>query len=93
MTASSASPLRAVLSAVSAGATTREELRRKVSYPDDVIDAALDHLIRTGRVATQPLTMGCVSTSCGGCPVAAKCSSAAVKESQSLPVSTATCQS
>jgi hypothetical protein len=83
--ARSTGPLAEVLAAVASGANTRVEVRRRVDYPDDVVDAALDHLIRTGRVVDQPLTVGCVSSGCGGCPIATRCG-------QSLPVSTATCQ-
>jgi hypothetical protein len=75
-----------VFDAVTAGATTRAAVRRKVDFPNDVVDAVLDHLIRTGRVFAQPPTLDCASTSCGGCPLATG------ERCQSLPVSTVTGQ-
>lgn len=86
MSAPSDGPLQAVWSAVARGVTTRVELRRSLDFPDDVIDAALDHLVRSGQVAIQPLAVGLPTGNCGGCPLATR------KVCQSLPVSTGTCQ-
>lgn len=79
-------PLQAVRAELARGVTTRAQLRRALDFPDDVIDAVVDHLIRTGGVGVQRLAVGCAIASCGGCPLASR------KVCQSLPVSTGTCQ-
>ena len=63
-------PLIAVLNAFSQGASTRDAARRMSGLPDDVVDAAVDHLVRTGRLALLPLASGCLAGGCGGCPIA-----------------------
>lgn len=63
----SAAPLRAVLDAFAAGAHTRAELARATGLRPDVVDAALDHLVRMGRVQAKELSTGCPTGGCGSC--------------------------
>jgi hypothetical protein len=61
-------PLRRVVDALAAGADTRAELTRRTGLSPDVVDGAVEHLMRTGRLRSAPLTSGCPSTGCGQCP-------------------------
>jgi FeoC like transcriptional regulator len=62
------SPLRAVLDAFATGAHSRAELSRTTGLRPDVVDAAVEHLIRMGRIDASPLTSGCPGGGCGSCP-------------------------
>lgn len=61
------SSLSATASAIDRGATTRAEIARRTSLAADVVDAAVDHLLRIGRVATLSLKTSCPSGGCQGC--------------------------
>jgi hypothetical protein len=63
-------PLVAVLNAFSQGARTRDAACRTSGLPDDVVDAAIDHLLRIGRLSLLPLASDCSPGGCGGCPIA-----------------------
>jgi hypothetical protein len=69
------SPLRQVLDALERGASTADELRRRSDLDPGVVDAALAHLVRTGRVTELRPAAGCATgcgsavSGCGGCPV------------------------
>jgi hypothetical protein len=63
-------PLVAVLNAFSQGASTRAAAGRISGLSDDVVDAAVDHLLRIGRLSELPLASGCPAAGCGGCPIA-----------------------
>ena len=67
-------PLSAVLAEVSAGTPTVVEMSRHTGLPGGLVRAALDHLVRTGRVASQELPIGCPPSGCGGCSAAGACS-------------------
>jgi hypothetical protein len=67
MSATQTGPLRAVLDAFASGATTRADVCRITGVPRDVVDAAIDHLVRVGRVSGKPLSIGCSDRACGGC--------------------------
>ena len=60
-------PLQAVLAAFRSGAGTVDEIAAGCGLTRDVVDAALEYLIRSGRLAAQPLA-GCPIDGCGGCP-------------------------
>ncbi len=60
-------PLRAVLDALGQGRHTRADLARATGLSPDVVDAALEHLVRIGRVRAEHLGGGCPSSGCGGC--------------------------
>jgi hypothetical protein len=61
------SPLRAVLDAFEHGAATRADIARSTGLRDDVVDAALEHLIRLGRISAQEMATGCPGGGCGSC--------------------------
>lgn len=63
-------PLRAVLAACTAGAGTVQEVADRVGLSRDVVEAAADYLVQTGRLASAPFAGGCPSGGCGACPVA-----------------------
>ncbi|MGA4669949.1 FeoC-like transcriptional regulator [Propionibacteriaceae bacterium Y1923] len=63
-------PLLLVHRAVQAGARTQGEVVADTRLAPDVVAAALEHLVRTGRVATLPLVAGCPAQGCGSCPLA-----------------------
>ncbi|HML50336.1 MAG TPA: FeoC-like transcriptional regulator [Propionicimonas sp.] len=69
-----AGPLSAVLAELSAGTATVVEMSRHTGLTEGLIRTALDHLVRTGRVASQELPIGCPPTGCGGCSAAGGCS-------------------
>jgi FeoC like transcriptional regulator len=61
-------PLRDVLSAVEAGSGTLHDVSRRTGLADDVVRAAVDHLVRMGRLGADRLTVGCGDGGCGACP-------------------------
>lgn len=67
-------PLSAVLAEVSAGTPTVIEMSRNTGLGEGLIRTALDYLVRTGRIASQELPIGCPPTGCGGCSAAGSCS-------------------
>jgi FeoC like transcriptional regulator len=67
VTAAGTSPLRATLAALDAGASSRADIARRTGLRADVVDAALDHLVRLGRVEARELAIGCPSGGCGSC--------------------------
>lgn len=60
-------PLSVVSAALAAGASSRADISRRTSLDPSVVDAALDHLIRMGRITTEQLGTGCPDEGCGGC--------------------------
>lgn len=66
-------PLRSVVGALDAGATTRRAVVEQTGLPRDVVDAAVEHLVRVGRLTASRLTAGCPREGCGSCPVASGC--------------------
>lgn len=65
-----AGPLRRVLAALDAGAADRAELARATGLGSEVVDTALDHLVRIGRVPASTVSTSCPPVGCGGCPTA-----------------------
>ncbi len=61
------SPLRSVLASLAAGAHSRAEVSRRTGLSADVVDAAVDHLVRLGRLETSELSSGCPTGGCGSC--------------------------
>lgn len=61
------SPLRAVLGAFEAGAGSRADIARVTGLRSDVVDAAVEHLVRLGKVRAEELSTGCPSGGCGSC--------------------------
>jgi hypothetical protein len=70
-------PLQEVLDAVDGGALTATELSRVTGLSTDLVRAALEQLQRMGRLAAEPVAMGCPPQGCGTCADAA-CSSGPV---------------
>ncbi|MHB1008713.1 MAG: hypothetical protein ACYC1E_05575 [Propionibacteriaceae bacterium] len=66
-------PLHQVLAEVSAGTPTVAEIIRRTGLSDDVVRAALDHLVLSGRITSTKLSLGCPTTGCGTCPSAGGC--------------------
>jgi hypothetical protein len=65
--ASTGSPLRSVLSAFEGGARSRTEVCHRTGLRRDVVDAAIEHLLRMGRLDARELTVGCPDGGCGSC--------------------------
>ena len=63
-------PLVIVLDAFSKGANSRQAASRISGLSQDVVDAAVDHLVRTRRLSVLPLAADCAATGCGGCAIA-----------------------
>jgi hypothetical protein len=61
-------PLRDVLAAVEAGTPTLHDVASRTGLGPDVVRAAVDHLVRMGRLAADPLTVGCADGGCRSCP-------------------------
>ena len=61
-------PLRRVLLALEAGADSRAVLARHTGLDVELVDAALAHLVRLGRVRAETLGSGCPSEGCSRCP-------------------------
>jgi len=60
-------PLSAVLSELEAGTPTLAEIVRRSGLEESMVRAAVDHLVRSGRVQSRELSMGCPASGCGGC--------------------------
>ncbi len=60
-------PLRRVLSAFEAGAVGVEDLARRTGLSRDVVEGAVEHLVRLGRIEARALSLGCPSGGCGTC--------------------------
>lgn len=69
-------PLTAVLDAFTDGAASLTEVEARTGLSHDVVSAAVDHLVRAGRIEAKSLTAGCPSGGCGGCAFAASDGSA-----------------
>ncbi len=63
----SAAPLRSVLAAFRAGATSRHDVSRRTGLAPDLVDAAIEHLVATGRLQAKELASGCPGGGCGSC--------------------------
>lgn len=60
-------PLTAVLAALGAGAHSLDEVARRCDLPLDTVRAAVDHLVRMGRLEAKELAIGCPTSGCGSC--------------------------
>ena len=60
-------PLRTVLAELEAGTPTVAEIVRRSGLEESMVRAAVDHLVRSGRVESRELSMGCPESGCGGC--------------------------
>jgi hypothetical protein len=61
------SPLRSVLGAFEGGARSRADVCTTTGLRRDVVDAAIEHLLRLGRLDAAELTVGCPDGGCGSC--------------------------
>jgi FeoC like transcriptional regulator len=67
-------PLHLVLAEITAGTPTLTEIARRTGLTDDVVRAAIDHLVRAGRITSTELSVGCTTGGCGTCPSSRGCS-------------------
>ncbi len=77
-------PLRDVLTAVEAGTGTLHDVSRRTGLAPDVVRAAVDHLVRIGRIAADRLTVGC-GRGCGSCPSGSTAAPAAERRDRRRP--------
>jgi len=63
-------PLHLVLDEITAGTPTLAAIARRTDLSDDVVRAAVDHLVRAGRITSTKLSLGCPTGGCRGCPSA-----------------------
>ncbi len=70
LTRQAGGPLRAVLAAVNSGAVTVADIALRTGLDRDVVAAAVQHLIRAGRIGTAALSSGCPASACAGCGLA-----------------------
>jgi hypothetical protein len=63
----SGTPLRSVLTAFEDGALSRAEVCDRTGLRRDVVDAAIEHLLRLGRLDARELAVGCPDGGCGTC--------------------------
>jgi len=61
---------------VAAGTSSISEMARHQGLDEAVVRAALDHLVRAGRITRAALGSECATDGCAGCPVAAGCTAA-----------------
>jgi len=69
-------PLSAVLAEVTAGTSSIPEMARHQGLEETVVRAALDHLVRSGRINRAALGSECGPDGCSGCPMVSGCSAA-----------------
>jgi bacterioferritin-associated ferredoxin len=62
--------LSAVLDAVRNGADQRQRIAEVTGLPRDVVDSAIEHLVRSGRLTAQDMAVGCPPSGCGTCSTA-----------------------
>ena len=67
-------PLHLVLAEITVGTPTLTEIARRTGLTDDVVHAAIDHLVRAGRITSTELSLGCPTGGCGTCPSSDGCS-------------------
>ena len=60
-------PVSRVLAALEEGAPSLAEVSARTGLRRDVVDAAVDHLVRLGRLETRTLAIGCPGSGCGSC--------------------------
>ena len=60
-------PVSRVLAALDDGAPSLAEVSARTGLPRDVVDAAVDHLVRLGRLEARTLAIGCPDSGCGSC--------------------------
>lgn len=61
------SPLRSVLAAFEEGARSRAEVSERTGLRRDVVDAAVERLVRMDRLVASELATGCPDNGCGSC--------------------------
>jgi hypothetical protein len=61
------SPLRAVLAQLSAGAHTLDDVARRTGLDRGLVVAAVEQLVRLGRVDSSTLSTSCPDAGCGTC--------------------------
>lgn len=64
-------PLRQIIYELERGTPTVDWIVRNTGLDAQVVRAGIDHLIRSGRVETRELAIGCPPVGCGGCAMAA----------------------
>lgn len=60
-------PLRQVLAALDGGVHSLAEVSERTGLSRDVVDAAVEHLVRLGRLEARALAIGCPDAGCGSC--------------------------
>lgn len=60
-------PLRRVLAAFEDGAGSLDQVAATTGLSRETVSAAVDHLVRLGRIDAKQLSMGCPSGGCGSC--------------------------
>lgn len=63
-------PLRRVVAALEAGASTRRAIAERSGLAPELVDLALDQLQRLGRLDAQRLAASCPGGGCRSCPAA-----------------------
>lgn len=84
-------PLTSVLESFRAGVHSIDEVVQRTGLRRDVVDAAIDHLVRAGRLEARELAIGCPTGGCGSCASgltdgSAGCGSAVPSDRRSGPV-------
>ena len=64
-------PLHLVLAEITAGTPTLTEISRRTGLTLDVVHAAIDHLVRAGRITSTQLSLCGTCSSSGGCSLPA----------------------
>ena len=67
MTVTTTGPLRRVMAELESGTPTLAEVARKLDLDEQVVRAAVDHLVRVGRIEAKELSLGCPASGCGSC--------------------------
>jgi hypothetical protein len=64
-------PLAAVLDEVGLGTGSIAQMSRHTGYPAEILRAAVDHLVLTGKLEAETVPFGCPPAGCSSC--AASC--------------------
>ncbi|MDR1079194.1 MAG: FeoC-like transcriptional regulator [Propionibacteriaceae bacterium] len=68
-------PLASVLEAFELGSRSTAQIARRSGLSLDLVQAAVDHLVWSGRLESTALASGCPASGCGGCALTRACSS------------------
>ncbi|MDR1212587.1 MAG: FeoC-like transcriptional regulator [Propionibacteriaceae bacterium] len=66
-------PVTSVLEAFELGLRSTDQIARRSGLSLDLVQAVIDHLVRSGHLEATALASGCPATGCAGCALTPAC--------------------